>query len=131
MNYKSIYQSKETDTKKLGSGDNKGGNYMQVSNAFQTFAKEAPEVHKAWMETIQKLDAASALDKKTEELAYIAVMAAVKLESGLPFHVQMAKAHGATREEIISSVLTGLPAVGNTVIHSLPIALSAYDGEGL
>ena len=103
---------------------------MQVSNAFQTFQEEASEVHKAWMETIQKLDAASALDKKTEELAYIAVMAAVKLDSGIPFHVQMAKAHGATREEIISSVLVGLPAVGNTVIHSLPIALKAFDGEG-
>ncbi|MFT4007579.1 MAG: carboxymuconolactone decarboxylase family protein [Lacrimispora sp.] len=102
---------------------------MQVSKAFQAFAEQAPEVHSAWMETVQKMDAASRLDKKTKELAYIAVMAAVRLESGLPFHVKMAKSHGATREEIISSILVGLPAVGNGVIQSLPIALSAFDEE--
>ncbi|TCL54109.1 alkylhydroperoxidase/carboxymuconolactone decarboxylase family protein YurZ [Kineothrix alysoides] len=102
---------------------------MNVSNAFGIFSKEAPEVHKAWMETVQKLDSASALDHKTEELAYIAVLAAVRLESGLPFHVKMAKSSGATRNEIISSILVGLPAVGNAVIQSLPIALEAFDSE--
>lgn len=75
------------------------------------------------------MEAASHLDKKTEELAYIAVMAAVRLEGGLPFHVKMAKSHGATREEVISSILVGLPAVGNTVIQSLPIAIQAFDEE--
>ena len=105
---------------------------MKVSKAFELFAKEAPEANAAWMEAIQKLDTASRLDKKTEELAYIAVMAAVRLESGLPFHVQMAKKLGVTRDEIISAILVGLPAVGNTVTAALPIALEAYDeGEGL
>ena len=102
---------------------------MKVSNAFETFAKEAPEAQKAWMEVVQKLDAASTLDHKTEELAYLAVLAAVRLESGLSFHVKMAKSHGATRDEIVSSILVGLPAVGNTVIQSLPIALAAFDEE--
>lgn len=101
---------------------------MKVSKAFQTFAQEAPAQQKAWMEVVQQLDEASSLDKKTEELAYIAVMAAVRLESGLPFHVKMAKKYGATRNEIISTILVGLPAAGNTVIQSLPIALEAFDG---
>ncbi len=101
----------------------------QVSNAFATFMKEAPQQQQAWMETVQKLDAASRLDPKTEEIAYIAVLAAVRLESGLPFHVKHAKALGATREEIISAVLLGLPAVGNAVIQALPVALQAYDSE--
>ncbi len=100
---------------------------MSVSKAFETFAKEAPETQKAWMEAVQALDGASKLDKKTEELAYIAVLAAARLESGLPFHVKMAKAAGATREEVISAVLVGLPAVGNGVIQSLPAAVEAYD----
>jgi len=100
---------------------------MKVSSSFEAFSKEAPESHKAWMEAVQKLDKASALDNKTEELAYIAVLAAVRLESGLSFHVKMAKANGATREEIISSILVGLPAVGNAVVQSLPIALTAFD----
>jgi 4-carboxymuconolactone decarboxylase len=56
-------------------------------------------------------------------------MAALRLESGLPFHVKMARSHGATRDEIISSILIGLPAAGNIVIQSLPIAISAFDEE--
>jgi len=100
-----------------------------VSNAFQTFMKEAPEHSKAWMEVVQKLDNSSKLDKKTEELAYIAVLAAVRLESGIAFHVKHAKELGATREEVISAVLVGLPAVGNIVTASLPIAINAYDGD--
>jgi len=102
---------------------------LPVSNAFQTFIKEAPEYQKIWMETVQKLDSASKLDSKTEELAYIAVLASARLEGGLPFHVKHAKLLGATREEVISAVLVGLPAVGNIVIQALPIALNAFDSE--
>ena len=100
---------------------------MKVSNAFQTFLSEAPDHAKAWMGAVQGLDAASALDKKTEELAYLAVMAAQRLTSGIPFHVGSAKAAGASRAEVIAAVLIGLPAVGNAVIESLPVALEAYD----
>lgn len=46
---------------------------------------------------------------------------------GLPFHVKHAKSLGATREEIISAISVGLPAVGNAVIQSLPEAIKAYD----
>ncbi|MDH7526526.1 MAG: carboxymuconolactone decarboxylase family protein, partial [Peptococcaceae bacterium] len=45
----------------------------------------------------------------------------------IPFHTKMAKSHGATKEEIVSSILVGLPAVGIYVISALPIALTAYD----
>ena len=99
----------------------------KVSNAFQTFLTEAPKHAEAWMNGVKGLDSASALDKKTEELAYIAVMAAMRLESGIPFHVQMAKQAGASREEIISAILVGLPAAGNGVTQCLPAALAMYD----
>ena len=39
-----------------------------VSNAFQTFFKEAPDQQKIWMETVKKLDGASKLDKKQRRL---------------------------------------------------------------
>jgi alkylhydroperoxidase/carboxymuconolactone decarboxylase family protein YurZ len=100
-----------------------------VSNAFEIFFKEAPGHAKAWMEAVKKIDEASALDKKTEELAYLAVLAALRLESGVPFHVQSAKQAGATKEEIISAILVGLPAVGNAVIQALPTAISAFEAE--
>lgn len=100
---------------------------MKLSESFEIFAKEAPEFQKTWMEMAEKLDESSALDKKTEELSYLSVLAAIGSESGIPFHVSMAKSNGASRDEIISSILVGLPAVGSKVISALPIALESYD----
>jgi alkylhydroperoxidase/carboxymuconolactone decarboxylase family protein YurZ len=79
------------------------------------------------MEAIRALDRASALDKKTEELAYLAVLAALRLESGVPFHVMGARRAGASKAEVISAILLGLPAAGNAVTQVLPAALRAYD----
>jgi len=98
-----------------------------VSNAFQAFLTEAPVHAEAWTAMVQGLDSASALDKKTEELSYLAVLAALRMESGIPFHVQSAKQAGATRAEVISAILVGLPAAGHGVTQVLPAALSAYD----
>ncbi len=98
-----------------------------MSNAFEAFLNEAPAQAKAWMNAVQGLDAASALEKKTAHLAYLAVLAALRLESGVPFHVRLAKDAGASRAEVISAILIGLPAVGNAVVQVLPAALAAYD----
>jgi alkylhydroperoxidase/carboxymuconolactone decarboxylase family protein YurZ len=98
-----------------------------VSKAFQTFFDEAPAHAKAWMGGVEGLRSASALDEKTGHLAYLAVLAALRLESGVPFHVQLAKKAGASRSEVTSAILAGLPAAGNAVTQSLPAALAAYD----
>lgn len=98
-----------------------------ISDAFQIFLRETPDHAKAWMATAQALGQASALDAKTSHLAYLAVLAALGLESGVHFHAGLAKQSGATRQEVASAVLVGLPAAGNTVIKSLPAALSVFD----
>jgi alkylhydroperoxidase/carboxymuconolactone decarboxylase family protein YurZ len=100
-----------------------------VSPAFQSFLDEAPEHARAWMTAVQALGAASALDAKTGALAYLAVLAALRLESGVPFHAAQARAAGATRDEVIAAVLIGLPAAGNQVVQALPAALAAFDGD--
>lgn len=100
-----------------------------VSNAFQTFLSEAPEQARAWGALVQSLGQASALEAKTGALAYLAVLAALERLSGIPFHVQAAKQVGATREEVISAVLVGLPAAGHVVTQALPLAVEAYDAE--
>jgi alkylhydroperoxidase/carboxymuconolactone decarboxylase family protein YurZ len=102
---------------------------VSVSPAFKAFMTAAPAQARAWSAVVQALDETSALDKKTEELAYLAVLAALRMESGVPFHVQMAKQAGATRDEVISAILVGLPAAGTGVTQVLPAALAAYDGE--
>jgi alkylhydroperoxidase/carboxymuconolactone decarboxylase family protein YurZ len=99
----------------------------KVSEAFNSFVKNATEHHQIWMETVHKLSQASKLEPKTSALAYISVLAVLRLESGLPFHVKSAKMLGASKDEIISAILVGLPAAGNAVIGSIPTAVQAYD----
>jgi alkylhydroperoxidase/carboxymuconolactone decarboxylase family protein YurZ len=98
-----------------------------VSEAFLAFMKEAPAHAQAWGGMVQGVAAASQLDSRTMALAYLAVLAALRLESGIPFHVQTAKKAGASREEVISAILVGLPAAGHVVTQALPVALAAYD----
>ncbi|MCL4511173.1 MAG: carboxymuconolactone decarboxylase family protein [Bacteroidetes bacterium] len=100
-----------------------------MSDAFQVFMREAPEHAKVWMAAAQNLGNASVLDKKTESLAYLAVLFALRLESGIPFHVAIAKEAGASRDEVISARLIGLPAAGNVVTRALPGNIQAYDSH--
>ena len=98
-----------------------------ISTAFQTFMSQAPRQAQAWGGMVQGLAEASALDRKTSALAYLAVLAALRLDSGVPFHAHAAKQAGATRDEVISAILVGLPAAGHVVTQVLPAALAAYD----
>ena len=101
----------------------------KISQAFQTFMSEAPQHAQAWATLVQGLSKASALDKKTQALAYLAVLAALGRESGIPFHVDLARQAGASREEMISAILIGLPAAGHGVTQALPTAVAAYDAQ--
>lgn len=98
-----------------------------ATNSFSLFMTETPEAGKAYMDMVMKQSQASALDKKTHELAYISVLSAIRMTSGLNFHVKSAKELGATRDEIKSAVLVGLPVAGITLVDALEVALNAYD----
>jgi alkylhydroperoxidase/carboxymuconolactone decarboxylase family protein YurZ len=98
-----------------------------ISNAFHTFLKEAPQHAEVWGSMVQGLGKASALDEKTSALAYLAVLAALQMESGIPFHVKIARQNGASREEILSAILIGLPAAGHRVTQVLPTAIKAIE----
>ncbi len=100
-----------------------------ISKAFLSFQKDTPDHARAWGELVVKLSQASALDAKTGQLAYLAVLAALGRTSGIPFHVRQAKESGATRDEVLSAILTGLPAAGHAVTQSLPPAVEAYDAD--
>lgn len=98
-----------------------------ISKAFFAFQKEAPQHAQVWMKCVQGLAAASVLDEKTRELAYLAVLAVLRLESGIPFHVQAAKKAEAKQDEVISAVLLGLAPAGHLVTQVLPAVIAAYD----
>ncbi|HET9295132.1 MAG TPA: carboxymuconolactone decarboxylase family protein [Gemmatimonadales bacterium] len=78
---------------------------------------------------LKGLDTATALDRKPAALAYLALLAALRLESGVPFHVKLARRVGASRDEVISALLIGLPAAGHGVTQVLPAAIQAYDSD--
>jgi alkylhydroperoxidase/carboxymuconolactone decarboxylase family protein YurZ len=111
------------------SGGQMRDEHSSTSRAFQVFLERAPKHAGAWMSAVQALGEASALDKKTSALAYLAVLAALRLDSGVPFHVKLAKQAGASRDEVISALVVGLPAAGNGVTQSLPAAIEAYDAD--
>lgn len=100
----------------------------QPLTPFQIFRKEAPRFAEAFQSGTKALEDASALDLKTRQLAYLAVLAALGgLEGGLRVHVKEAKSAGASRDEILSTILVGLPAAGIRVMHAIGPALAAYD----
>lgn len=88
---------------------------------------QAGEVGDVFLNLILKESEVSALDPKTHELAYLAVLTASRLEHGIALHTKEAKKLGATREEVKSAILVALPVVGFPAIMGLKIALSSYD----
>lgn len=101
-------------------------NMKNVSNGFQLFLEESNGVGKSWMDSIMNTSKVSALDAKTQELAYIAVLAALQEEGGLPFHVKHAKELGATLEEVKSAVLVGMPLIGIRAVGTFAAAINSY-----
>jgi 4-carboxymuconolactone decarboxylase len=100
-----------------------------VTDGFMLFMREGGAASAAFMDMVMKSSESSALNQKTGELAYLSVLAATRMTGGLAFHVKHAKKLGATRDEVKSAVLVGLPAVGLQVIDALPQALASYDEE--
>ncbi len=98
-----------------------------VSAAMRRLMDEAPAHAYAWLEATSGLEQASALDAKTSALAGAAVAAALGLEDAIGEKAVVARRAGASRRELISAVLLGLPAAGARVVESLPAALDAFD----
>lgn len=97
------------------------------SKGIQSFAQNEPEQSEAWFSMLKTVNGASALDPKTSELVYLAVLAALRIDTGAANHAINARKLGATRDEVISAVLVGLPMAGNVVFQALPVMLDAYD----
>ncbi len=93
---------------------------MNVSDGFEMFLKETNGVGEAFMGAIFKLSEQSSLSKKEHELAYISVLVTAKMYGGLPFHIEQAKKHGASLDEVRSAVLLPMPVVGIQVAEALP-----------
>lgn len=91
-----------------------------VTNGFELFMKKTSGVGPAFANAVMKLSEESALDKKTHDLAYISVLVTTKMYGALPFHIEQARQHGASTEEIKSAILLPMPIIGLQVSDALP-----------
>lgn len=99
---------------------------MNKKNDFQLLMDEGCGFGPIWANMINDLDSVNTLDKKTRELIYISLLAALGLTDGIPHHVLACKNEGASEAEITSAILMGLPVAGKVVTQSLGIALETY-----
>ena len=98
------------------------------TNPMELFQKEAPEVAAAFNGLIMSLVASKGLDGKTKQLIYIAMKAATGDDMAVRAHIPMAKAAGATREEVIDAILMTLTVSGiRGVVQCLPEAVRQYE----
>lgn len=99
-------------------------------NPMELFRSEAPEVAQAFDGLIQSLVARKGIDQKTKQLIYIAMKAAMGDDMAVKAHIPMAKAAGATREEVVDAVLMTLTVAGiRGVVHCLPDVVKHYGNE--
>lgn len=96
----------------------------------ELFQKEAPAVASAFNGLIQSLIDTKGLDSKTKQLIYIAMKTALGDDMAVKAHLPMAKALGATREEVTDAILLTLTVSGiSGIIRCLPEVVRIYEEE--
>ncbi len=101
-----------------------------MKNPLEVFKQEAPEIQEAYAGVINALIASNGLDAKTKQLVYIAMKVVTDDKNAVRFHVPMAKAAGATRDEIKETILLSLTVNGlKGISNYLPDALAIYDND--
>lgn len=98
------------------------------ANPMEVFKKEAPEVAEAFNGLINALVASKGLDQKTKQLIYIAMKASMGDQMAVKAHVPMAKAAGATKEEVVDAILITLTVSGvRGIVTCLPGAVEQFE----
>jgi alkylhydroperoxidase/carboxymuconolactone decarboxylase family protein YurZ len=97
-------------------------------NPMEVFQREAPEVAAAFNGLILSLVASKGIDPKTKQLIYIAMKASMGDTAAVKAHVPMAKAAGATKEEVVDAILMTLTVSGiRGVVTCLPDAVKQFE----
>ena len=87
----------------------------------------APDTMKAFSAMAQATTQAKALDTKTKELIALGIAVAVRCDPCIAFHVETARKHGATRDEVMETVAMAIyMGAGPSVMYAAQ-AVEAYD----
>ena len=101
---------------------------MSAPNFFQILSEETPAISKAFFDLVGSIQKDAGLDEKTFQLVYIGIQATNGAVASVAAHAGMAKAAGATREEVRGAVLVSMMTTGvNGISSCLSAALEAYD----
>ena len=87
----------------------------------------APDTMKAFSAMAQATTQAKAIDTKTKELIALGIAVAVRCDPCIAFHVESARKHGATRDEVMETVGMAIyMGAGPSVMYAAQ-AVEAYD----
>lgn len=101
---------------------------MAENNFFDLWGKESPETMQAFMDFAGKIQDKCGLDEKTFQLVYMGIQASRGGVGSVAAHAGFAKKAGATKQEVIGTVLVSLMTSGiNGVSDCLAAASQGYD----
>ena len=101
---------------------------MAEKKFFDVWGKESPDTMKAFMDFAGQIQNKCGLDEKTFQLVYMGIQASRGGVGSVAAHAGFAKKAGATREEVIGTVLVSLMTSGiNGVSDCLAAARDGYD----
>jgi AhpD family alkylhydroperoxidase len=99
-------------------------------NPMQLFKDEFPELAERFNQLVDAQRQVEGLDQKTKQLINIAIHTANRNPRGVMFHAMMAKTAGASRKEVLGSVVMNLHLSGlASVLESLPAAVEGFREE--
>ncbi len=97
-------------------------------NPFQIFQEEFPDLAKSFNDLVDAQRTLKGMDPKTKQLVNIAIQTANRNPMGVKMHTQMAKNHGASKDEILGAVVMNLHLSGLTnVLDCHPAAMEGLE----
>jgi AhpD family alkylhydroperoxidase len=89
--------------------------------------KAAPETMQAFQGVMKAVGKDGALPAKIKELMALAIAVNARCEGCIVFHVQNAIKHGATREEVVETIMVSVEMGGGPATVYGGKALAAFD----
>lgn len=112
--------------------DKKGQTHPSAGglDPWETLVMEYPQIADAISGSVLKNLAVSGLDEKTKQLVYIAAQTAVCYPLAVKYHVPLALAAGASRDEIVGAAAIAAIAAGpKGFVTCFPVILNETAGE--
>lgn len=93
---------------------------MYLPDIFKTFQKDYPEILDAYQKVGDLSASAGPMDRKTQRLVQLGISIGACSQGGVRSHARRALDEGATKEEILQTVLISLTTIG------FPTAMASY-----